>query len=72
MPRKSAGISARICFAYLLYALLTAGLAIFSYLHPAPTFDRYLYAATVASLCTHDPFEIGREAIRTAPKEAQP
>ena len=59
-------------FGYLLLAVFALCIALFAYRHPKQTFDRYLYAATVASLHTHDAKETGREAMLTAPPGSVP
>lgn len=53
-------------FRIVLYGLLVAFVAAWSYCRPAASFDRYLYAAAAASLNSSNPKEIHDEALRRA------
>lgn len=51
---------------YALLATLALAVAVRGYRNPFPTFDRLLYAATVAHLHTSDPRLVAQEALRLA------
>lgn len=51
---------------YLVLVALTLTVTVRTYRSPAPTFDRLLYAATVAHLHSSDPSQIAREAFQLA------
>ena len=51
---------------YIVLAALALVVAIKAYSHPLPTFDRLLYAATVAHLHTTDPDQIAQKAFELA------
>jgi len=59
-------------FGFVLYFSVILFIAATAYRHPAPTFDRYLYAATIASKHASDPAQIGQEALRIAPRGSYP
>ena len=57
---------------YVILAALAVAVAIRAYQIPLPTFDRLLYAATVAHLHTSDPVLIAQEAVQSAGKTDYP
>jgi hypothetical protein len=57
---------------YVILLGLTLAVAVRAYRSPLPTFDRLLYAATVAHLHTSDPNQIAQQALQLAGRTDYP